>query len=40
MRPKVSIEAKEQAYNRLDSLANIIRKGDSFFRRGSNDVFF
>lgn len=28
MRPKVSAEAKEEAYNRLDSLANIIRKNE------------
>ncbi len=31
MRPKVSVEAKEQAFNRLDSLANLIRKGDISF---------
>lgn len=31
MKPKVSIEAKEEAYNRLDSLATIIRKGEIKF---------
>jgi len=28
MKPKVSVDAKEEAYNRLDSLATIIRKGE------------
>ena len=28
MKPKVSVEAKEEAYNRLDSLANMIRKNE------------
>ncbi len=31
LRPKVSVEAKEQAFNRLDSLANLIRKDDISF---------
>lgn len=31
MKPKISVEAKEQAYNRLDSLANIIRKNEISF---------
>ena len=31
MKPKISIEAKEEAFNRLDSLANIIRKNEISF---------
>lgn len=31
MKPKVSVEAKEEAYNRLDSLANLIRKDEIAF---------
>lgn len=31
MKPKVSVEAKEEAYNRLDSLANMIRKNELTF---------
>lgn len=31
MKPKVSVEAKEEAYNRLDSLANMIRKEELTF---------
>ncbi len=31
LRPKVSPEAKEKAFNALDSLANLIRKGDISF---------
>ena len=31
MKPKISVEAKEQAYSRLDSLANIIRKNEISF---------
>ncbi|HDR52201.1 MAG TPA: peptidylprolyl isomerase, partial [Mariniphaga anaerophila] len=41
MTPKISIEAKEQAMNRLDSLANLIRRGEISFAdaaaRFSND---
>lgn len=41
MTPKISIEAKEQALNRLDSLANLIRRGEISFAdaaaRFSND---
>ncbi|MCK3684085.1 peptidylprolyl isomerase [Maribellus sp. YY47] len=35
MKPKVSVEAKEQAYNRLDSLANLIRKDEISFEQAS-----
>ncbi len=35
MRPKVSVEAKEEAYNRLDSLAQIIRKGRISFEEAA-----
>ncbi|HPF51336.1 MAG TPA: peptidylprolyl isomerase [Draconibacterium sp.] len=31
MRPKVSVEAKENAYNRLDSMANMIRRDEIQF---------
>lgn len=31
MNPKVSVEAKEEAYNRLDSLTNLIRKNEISF---------
>ena len=31
MKPKVSVEAKEEAYNRLDSMANMIRRDDIQF---------
>ncbi|WP_319589734.1 peptidylprolyl isomerase [uncultured Draconibacterium sp.] len=31
MKPKISVEAKEEAYNRLDSLANLIRKDEIAF---------
>jgi peptidyl-prolyl cis-trans isomerase SurA len=31
MRPKISVEAKEEAYNRLDSLATLIRKNEITF---------
>jgi peptidyl-prolyl cis-trans isomerase SurA len=41
MKPKISVEAKEEAYNQLDSLANLIRKNDISFEesavRFSND---
>jgi peptidyl-prolyl cis-trans isomerase SurA len=41
MTPKISVEAKEQAMNRLDSLANLIRRGEISFAdaaaRFSND---
>lgn len=35
MNPKVSIEAKEEAYNRLDSLANLIRKDEISFEQSA-----
>ncbi len=35
LRPKVSIEAKEQAYNRLDSLANMIRTDQISFEQAA-----
>ena len=35
MRPKVSVEAREQAYNRLDSLANLIRKDEIGFTQAA-----
>jgi peptidyl-prolyl cis-trans isomerase SurA len=31
MKPKVSVEAKEEAFNRLDSLANMVRKDELTF---------
>lgn len=31
MKPKVSVEAKEEAFNRLDSLANMLRKNELTF---------
>jgi peptidyl-prolyl cis-trans isomerase SurA len=35
MRPKASVEAKEQAFNRLDSLANLIRKNEIPFEQAA-----
>lgn len=35
MKPKVSVEAKEQAYNRLDSLANMIRNNQISFEEAA-----
>ena len=35
MRPKVSVEAREQAFERLDSLAKIIRKGEIGFEQAA-----
>lgn len=35
IKPKVSIEAKEEAFNRLDSLANIIRKNEISFENAA-----
>ena len=35
MKPKVSIEAKEVAHNRLDSLANMIRKNEIVFEEAA-----
>lgn len=35
MKPKISVDAKELAYNRLDSLANIIRKNDITFEEAA-----
>uniref|UniRef100_UPI003217373F peptidylprolyl isomerase n=1 Tax=uncultured Draconibacterium sp. TaxID=1573823 RepID=UPI003217373F len=35
MKPKVSVEAKEEAYNRLDSLANLIRKDEIEFEQAA-----
>ncbi len=36
MKPKVSIEAKEKAQNRLDSLANMIRKNEITFEEAAS----
>lgn len=35
MKPEVTVEAKEQAYNRLDSLANLIRKNEIPFEQAA-----
>ena len=35
MKPKVSVEAKEEAYNRLDSLSNLIRKDEITFEQSA-----
>ncbi len=35
MKPKVSVEAKEEAFNRLDSLANLIRKDEIPFEQAA-----
>lgn len=35
MKPKISVDAKELAYNRLDSLSNIIRKNDISFEEAA-----
>jgi peptidyl-prolyl cis-trans isomerase SurA len=35
MNPKITVEAKEEAYNRLDSLANLIRKDELSFEQGA-----
>ena len=35
MKPKVSVEAKELAYNRLDSMANMIRRNDIQFEQAA-----
>ncbi|WP_297090238.1 peptidylprolyl isomerase [uncultured Draconibacterium sp.] len=35
MKPKISVEAKEEAYNRLDSLANLIRKDEIAFEQAA-----
>ena len=35
MKPKVSVEAKEEAYNRLDSLSNLIRKDEISFEQSA-----
>lgn len=36
MKPKVSVEAQEQAYNRLDSLASLIRKDEIGFEQAAS----
>jgi peptidyl-prolyl cis-trans isomerase SurA len=36
MKPKISVEAKEKAYNRLDSLANMIRKNEIKFEEAAS----
>ncbi|MCY1719883.1 peptidylprolyl isomerase [Prolixibacteraceae bacterium Z1-6] len=35
MKPKISVEEKEEAYNRLDSLANLIRKDEIAFEQAA-----
>lgn len=35
MKPKVSVEAKEEAYNRLDSMANMIRRNELQFEQAA-----
>ncbi len=35
LKPKISVEAKEEAYNRLDSLANLIRKDEITFEQAA-----
>lgn len=35
MKPKISVEAQEQAYNRLDSLASLIRKDEIGFEQAA-----
>ncbi len=35
MKPKVSVDAKEEAFNRLDSLANIIRRDEISFEQAA-----
>lgn len=35
MKPKISVEAKEEAYNRLDSLAKLIRKDEITFEQAA-----
>jgi peptidyl-prolyl cis-trans isomerase SurA len=35
MKPKISVEAKEEAYNRLDSLSNMIRKDELSFEQSA-----
>jgi peptidyl-prolyl cis-trans isomerase SurA len=35
MRPKITVEAKEEAYNRLDSLASLIRKEELTFEQAA-----
>lgn len=40
MKPKISVEAKEKAYNRLDSLANMIRKNEIKFEEAAQIFSF
>jgi peptidyl-prolyl cis-trans isomerase SurA len=40
MKPKVSVEAREEAYNRLDSLATLIRKNDIDFEQAATMFSF
>jgi len=40
MKPKVTVEAKEEAYNRLDSLANHIRKNEITFEEAATIFSF
>ncbi len=40
MKPKISVEAKEEAYNRLDSLAAIIRKNEIPFEEAARIFSF
>jgi len=35
MKPKISVEAREEAYNRLDSLASLIRKDEISFEQAA-----
>ncbi|MEN8118013.1 MAG: peptidylprolyl isomerase [Bacteroidota bacterium] len=35
MKPKITVEAKEEAHNRLDSLANLIRKDEITFKQSA-----
>lgn len=35
LKPKISVDAKEEAYNQLDSLANLIRKNDIEFEEAA-----
>jgi peptidyl-prolyl cis-trans isomerase SurA len=40
MKPKVSVEAREEAYNRLDSLATLIRKNEIEFEQAATMFSF
>lgn len=40
MKPKITVEAKETAYNRLDSLANLIRKNELDFEQAATMFSF